>query len=87
MKCSADDLADASEKYPVCHFCQSPPASQGRQRRQKIRGDRQRHHQRQGPRIAALRVLDFFGDGGELFVSGIEPQAQSQSDAEDFEGG
>ena len=40
---------------------------------------------REGAGIGTLRVLDFLGDRGKLFVARVQPQPQSQSDAENFE--
>jgi len=55
------------------------------ERRQKVCGDGERYYKSESARIAALRIFDFLGDGRELLVAGVEPQAQSQSDAENFE--
>src|ERR1017187_1253788 len=55
---------------------------QGGEGREEIRCYGKWNDQRS--RIAALRVLDFLGHGGELLVSGVEPQAESEAHSEYF---
>ena len=81
---AADDAGSVGEKSGVPVLPVAGRREPG-ERRKKIRGDRKRHDQRQRPRIGALRVLHFFGHGGELFVAGVKPQAQRQAHAEHIE--
>src|SRR6185369_4745016 len=63
---------------PIAERCQRGKCGQ------KVSRDRKRHDQRQSARIAALWILNLFGYGGQLFVSGIQPKSQGQAHAKNF---
>src|SRR4029077_11450001 len=54
---------------------------------QEIRGDGERDDEGEGAGEGAAGILDLFGDGGELLVAGVEPDAEGESHAEDLEEG
>src|SRR5258708_29296892 len=75
--------AAASEKYPVCHFCQSPSAAS-----ENIVGRKyvaiESGITTASDRIAALGILHFFRHARDLLVPRVKPQAQRQPRAENL---
>ena len=60
-----------------------PVAERGQrcERRQKVSRDGKRDDDGERSRIGALRVLDILGHAGNLLVSGVEPNGESETDS------
>jgi hypothetical protein len=69
-------------KNPVCQLCQLPSAAS----EEKVGCNGHGHHESQSQGITSLRIVDLFRDGRKLLVSRIQPESQSQSDAEHVKG-